>query len=102
MKYNLAGKWQFALDGEKAGIAQEFFKKTSFDDTIDLPTTTAEAHARPSKAGRLYPKLPLSQAIRPRLFREATQLKTVGTTVRITGVKAFHVETQEYPVIAER
>lgn len=27
MKYNLAGKWQFALDGEKAGIAQEFFKK---------------------------------------------------------------------------
>ena len=43
MKYNLAGKWQFALDGEKAGIAQEFFKKTSFDDTIDLPTTTAEA-----------------------------------------------------------
>lgn len=43
MKYNLAGKWQFILDGEKAGIAQEFFKKTSFGDTIDLPTTTAEA-----------------------------------------------------------
>lgn len=42
MKYNLAGKWQFALDGEKAGIAQEFFKKTSFGDTIDLPATTAE------------------------------------------------------------
>ena len=32
-----------ALDGEKAGIAQEFFKKTSFGDTIDLPATTAEA-----------------------------------------------------------
>ncbi|MEZ3431561.1 MAG: hypothetical protein K1W36_15305 [Lachnospiraceae bacterium] len=43
MKYNLAGKWQFALDGEKDGIAQEFFKKTSFGDTIDLPATTAEA-----------------------------------------------------------
>ncbi|MDE7323674.1 MAG: beta-glucuronidase [Lachnospiraceae bacterium] len=43
MKYNLSGKWQFALDREKAGIAQEFYKKTSFDDTIDLPGTTAEA-----------------------------------------------------------
>lgn len=43
MKLNLSGTWQFALDGEKAGIRQEFFKKTSFGDTIDLPTTTAEA-----------------------------------------------------------
>lgn len=43
MKLNLSGTWQFALDGEKAGIRQEFFKKTSFEDTIDLPTTTAEA-----------------------------------------------------------
>ncbi|MDE7000299.1 MAG: beta-glucuronidase [Lachnospiraceae bacterium] len=43
MKFNLSGTWQFALDGEKAGIRQEFFKKTSFGDTIDLPTTTAEA-----------------------------------------------------------
>jgi len=43
MKLNLLGTWQFALDGEKAGLRQEFYKKTSFDDTIDLPTTTAEA-----------------------------------------------------------
>lgn len=43
MKLNLSGTWQFALDGEKAGIRQEFFKKTSFEDTIGLPTTTAEA-----------------------------------------------------------
>ncbi|MDE7274595.1 MAG: beta-glucuronidase [Lachnospiraceae bacterium] len=43
MKLNLSGTWQFALDGEKAGLKQEFYKKTSFDDTIDLPTTTAEA-----------------------------------------------------------
>lgn len=43
MKLDLSGTWQFALDGEKAGIRQEFFRKTSFDDTISLPTTTAEA-----------------------------------------------------------
>lgn len=43
MKLNLSGVWQFALDGEKAGIRQEFYKKASFGDTIELPTTTAEA-----------------------------------------------------------
>lgn len=43
MKLNLSGTWQFALDGEKQGREQEFYKKTSFHDTIDLPTTTAEA-----------------------------------------------------------
>lgn len=43
MKLNLSGTWQFALDGEKQGLKQEFCKRTSFDDTIDLPTTTAEA-----------------------------------------------------------
>ena len=43
MKLNLSGTWQFALDGEKAGVRQEFYRKTSFGDTIDLPTTTAEA-----------------------------------------------------------
>lgn len=43
MKLDLSGTWQFALDGEKAGIRQEYFRKTSFDDTISLPTTTAEA-----------------------------------------------------------
>lgn len=44
MKFDLSGTWQFALDGEKAGIQQAFYRKTSFDDTIVLPTTTAEAH----------------------------------------------------------
>lgn len=43
MKLNLSGTWQFALDKEKAGLKQEFYKRSSFDDTIDLPTTTAEA-----------------------------------------------------------
>ncbi len=43
MKFNLAGTWQFALDKEKKGIEQEFYKKTSFTDEISLPTTTAEA-----------------------------------------------------------
>ena len=43
MKRNLAGTWQFALDQDKKGIAQEFYKRTSFEDTISLPTTTAEA-----------------------------------------------------------
>lgn len=43
MKLNLAGTWQFALDKEKKGIEQEFYKKTSFNDEISLPTTTAEA-----------------------------------------------------------
>ncbi|MDE7416532.1 MAG: beta-glucuronidase [Lachnospiraceae bacterium] len=43
MRFNLSGTWQFALDKEKAGLNQEFYKKSSFDDIIDLPTTTAEA-----------------------------------------------------------
>lgn len=43
MKRNLSGIWQFALDREKAGLKQEFYKKTAFDDTIELPATTAEA-----------------------------------------------------------
>lgn len=43
MKLNLSGIWQFTLDREKTGLRQEFYKKTSFDDTIELPTTTAEA-----------------------------------------------------------
>lgn len=43
MKRNLAGTWQFVLDQDKKGIAQEFYKRTSFEDTISLPTTTAEA-----------------------------------------------------------
>lgn len=25
MKYDLSGTWQFMLDGEKAGLEQEFF-----------------------------------------------------------------------------
>ncbi|MDE7204922.1 MAG: beta-glucuronidase [Lachnospiraceae bacterium] len=43
MRLNLSGTWQFALDKEKAGFNREFYKRTSFDDVIDLPTTTAEA-----------------------------------------------------------
>ena len=43
MKQNLSGIWQFALDGSKAGLEQEYFLRTAFEDTIELPTTTAEA-----------------------------------------------------------
>ena len=43
MKQDLSGTWQFALDGEKEGIRREYYKRSSFDDTIELPTTTAEA-----------------------------------------------------------
>ena len=43
MKQNLSGTWQFALDKDKKGIEQKFYQKTSFNDTIILPTTTAEA-----------------------------------------------------------
>lgn len=43
MKLNLSGTWQFALDGEKIGLRQEYYRRTAFEDTIDLPTTTAEA-----------------------------------------------------------
>ena len=43
MRQSLSGIWQFALDGEKAGLAQEYFLRTAFADTIELPTTTAEA-----------------------------------------------------------
>lgn len=43
MKLNLAGTWQFALDGKKIGLQQEYHQRTAFEDTIDLPTTTAEA-----------------------------------------------------------
>lgn len=43
MRQNLAGTWQFALDRDKVGIAQEFYRHTAFADTISLPTTTAEA-----------------------------------------------------------
>lgn len=43
MKVNLSGTWQFILDKDKEGIGRQFYKKTSFDDRIELPTTTAEA-----------------------------------------------------------
>ena len=43
MKYDLSGTWQFTLDGEKAGLEKEYFLRTAFADTIELPTTTAEA-----------------------------------------------------------
>lgn len=43
MKLNLSGTWQFALDEEKIGLQQEYYRRTAFEDTIDLPTTTAEA-----------------------------------------------------------
>jgi hypothetical protein len=41
-KLNLAGEWQFILDGEKRGISEGFEKKP-FDDHITLPGTTAYA-----------------------------------------------------------
>lgn len=43
MKLNLWGTWQFMLDKDKEGIDKQFYKKNSFDDRIELPTTTAEA-----------------------------------------------------------
>ncbi len=43
MKLNLSGTWQFALDEQKIGLQQEYYRRTTFEDTIDLPTTTAEA-----------------------------------------------------------
>lgn len=43
MRQDLAGVWQFMLDRDKEGIRKEYFKRTSFEDTISLPTTTAEA-----------------------------------------------------------
>jgi len=43
MKQSLAGEWQFVLDEDKIGVQQAYFKRTSFEDTIQLPTTTAEA-----------------------------------------------------------
>ena len=43
---------------------------------------------------RLYPKPPLSQAIRPCLFREAAQLKTVAAIVRTAGVEVLRIEPQ--------
>lgn len=43
MKLNLSGTWQFALDEEKIGLRQKYYRRTAFEDTIDLPTTTAEA-----------------------------------------------------------
>ena len=43
MKLNLSGTWQFALDEEKIGLQQEYYRRMTFEDTIDLPTTTAEA-----------------------------------------------------------
>lgn len=52
MEQNLSGTWQFALDGEKAGIRQEFYKRTSFEDTIELPATTAEAQKGEKGTGR--------------------------------------------------
>ena len=37
---------------------------------------------------------------RSRLFREATQLKSVGTAVRAAGIEACHIEIQIHPVSA--
>ena len=36
----------------------------------------------------------------PRLFREATQLKSVGAVVREAGIEGRHVEIQVHPVAA--
>ncbi len=41
-RYDLSGAWDFCLDAEKTGIAQEFFSR-ELQDTITLPGTTAQA-----------------------------------------------------------
>ena len=43
MRQDLAGTWQFLLDKDKMGIKQELYRQASFEDVIELPTTTAEA-----------------------------------------------------------
>ena len=40
-----------------------------------------------------------SRAERPRLFREATQLKTVGPVRRVAGTKPRHVEMQVHATV---
>ena len=57
---------------------------------------------RPHKV-RLYGAAPAHcppRASRPRLFREATQRKTVGAAVRVAGIEVLRVETQVHPIAA--
>ncbi len=39
---SLAGKWKFQFDPKDIGIDEAWFRKTDFDDTIQLPSTTDE------------------------------------------------------------
>ncbi len=53
-KIDLSGKWSFCLDGEKRGLAEHFENK-SFEDTINLPSTTAYAKkGEPNRARETY------------------------------------------------
>lgn len=54
MKLNLSGTWQFALDEEKIGLQQEYYRRMTFEDTIDLPTTTAEEQKRKKRYRAAY------------------------------------------------
>ena len=42
MTIDLSGEWEFCLDADKVGIENEYYGR-ALDDTIMLPTTTAEA-----------------------------------------------------------
>ncbi len=48
--------------------------------------------------GQLQPLAPRERY--PRLFREATQLKSVGAAVRVAGIEVLRVETQVHPIAA--
>ena len=42
MTIDLSGEWEFCLDADKMGIENKYYGR-ALDDTIVLPTTTAEA-----------------------------------------------------------
>ncbi len=50
-KLNLAGKWDFCLDGEKKG-SREHFENLEYEDTIMLPSSTAYEKKGPSNRAR--------------------------------------------------
>lgn len=39
---SLAGQWKFQIDPKEVGVDEAWFKKTNFEDTIQLPGTTDE------------------------------------------------------------
>ncbi len=64
----------------------------------------AEARGAPTGCftGRLYPnwmpRRPGSSVSHPCLFREATQLKTMATAVRMVEIEVLRTEVQEYAI----